>query len=42
MAQATIGISAAQVTASTDTPAFRLGTVGGYDDPTNTERGSIS
>ena len=35
MAQATIGISAAQVTASTDTPAFRLGTVGGYDDPTN-------
>ena len=35
MAQATIGISADQVTASTDTPAFRLGTVGGYDDPTN-------
>ena len=35
MAQATIGISAAQVTASTATPAFRLGTVGGYDDPTN-------
>ena len=35
MAQATIGISAAQVTASTATPAFRLGTVGGYDDPTD-------
>ena len=35
MAQATIGISAAQVTDSTDTAAFRLGTVGGYDDPTN-------
>ena len=34
MAQATIGISAAQVTASTSTPEFRLGTVGGYDDPT--------
>jgi hypothetical protein len=34
MAQATIGISAAQVTASTSTAAFRLGTVGGYDDPT--------
>lgn len=35
MAQATIGLSASQVIASTDTPAFRLGTVGGYDDPTN-------
>ena len=35
MAQATIGISAAQVTAATATPAFRLGTIGGYDDPTN-------
>ena len=35
MAQATIGISADQVTASTDTPAFRLDTVGGYDDSTN-------
>lgn len=35
MAQATIGLSAAQVVASTGTPAFRLGTVGGYDDPTN-------
>lgn len=33
MAQATIGLSAAQVTAATGTPAFRLGTVGGYDDP---------
>lgn len=35
MAQATIGLSASQVIASTGTPAFRLGTVGGYDDPTN-------
>lgn len=35
MAQATIGISADQVTASTSTAAFRLGTVGGYDNPTN-------
>ena len=35
MAQATIGLSAAQVTSATGTPAFRLGTVGGYDDPTN-------
>lgn len=35
MAQATIGISKAQVTAATATPEFRLGTVGGYDDPTN-------
>ena len=34
MAQATIGISADQVTASTATAAFRLGTVGGYDSPT--------
>jgi hypothetical protein len=34
MAQATIGISAAEVTASTSTAAFRLGTVGGYDHPT--------
>ena len=34
MAQATIGISAAQVTASTETAEFRLGTVGGYDNPT--------
>jgi len=34
MAQATIGISAAQVTASTGTAEFRLGTVGGYDSPT--------
>lgn len=33
MAQATIGLSAAQVTAATGTPAFRLGTVGGYYDP---------
>jgi hypothetical protein len=35
MAQATIGISKDQVTAATAVPAFRLGTVGGYDDPTN-------
>lgn len=35
MAQATIGLSKAQVTASTAVPAFRLGTVGGYDDPDN-------
>ncbi len=35
MAQATIGISAAAIVASTGTPAFRLGTIGGYDDPTN-------
>lgn len=35
MAQATIGLSKAQVTAATATPAFKLGTVGGYDDPDN-------
>ena len=35
MAQAIIGISKADVTASSSTAAFRLGTVGGYDDPTN-------
>jgi hypothetical protein len=35
MAQAIIGISKAQITASTATAEFRLGTVGGYDDPTN-------
>jgi hypothetical protein len=35
MAQATIGISKADVVAATGTPQFRLGTVGGYDDPTN-------
>lgn len=35
MAQATIGLSKAQVTASTAVPEFRLGTVGGYDDPDN-------
>lgn len=33
MAQATIGISPAQIAAATATPDFRLGTVGGYDDP---------
>lgn len=35
MAQAIIGISPTQITAATDVPAFRLGTVGGYDDPVN-------
>lgn len=35
MAQATIGISKADVVAATGVPAFKLGTVGGYDDPTN-------
>jgi hypothetical protein len=35
MASAVIGISKDQVTAATAVPAFRLGTVGGYDDPTN-------
>jgi hypothetical protein len=35
MATAIIGLSKDQVTASTATAAFRLGTVGGYDDPTN-------
>ena len=35
MAQATIGISKADVVAATGTPKFRLGTVGGYDDPDN-------
>jgi hypothetical protein len=35
MAQATIGISKTDVVAATGTPAFRLGTVGGYDDPDN-------
>lgn len=35
MASATIGLSKDQVTSATGTPAFRLGTVGGYDDPSN-------
>lgn len=35
MAQATIGISAAQIVAAGGTADFRLGTVGGYDSPTN-------
>lgn len=35
MAQAIIGISKADITGATATAAFRLGTVGGYDDPTN-------
>lgn len=34
MGQAIIGLSRDQVTAATATPAFRLGTVGGYDHPT--------
>ncbi len=35
MAQAVIGLNNDQITAATAVPAFRLGTVGGYDDPTN-------
>ena len=35
MAQATIGIGKADIVSATGVPAFRLGTVGGYDDPTN-------
>lgn len=35
MAQAIIGISPTDVSASSATAQFRLGTVGGYDDPTN-------
>lgn len=35
MAQATIGLSKDQITSATGVPQFRLGTVGGYDDPTN-------
>jgi hypothetical protein len=35
MAQATIGISKDAIVSATGVPAFRLGTVGGYDDPTN-------
>lgn len=35
MASDVIGIDKTQVTAATAVPAFRLGTVGGYDDPTN-------
>lgn len=35
MAQATIGLSKDQVVASTGVPSFRLGTIGGYDDPSN-------
>lgn len=34
MGQAIIGISKSQVTVATSTAAFKLGTVGGYDDPT--------
>lgn len=35
MAQAIIGIGRDDIVAATGVPAFRLGTVGGYDDPTN-------
>lgn len=35
MASQIIGLSRDTITAATDAPAFRLGTVGGYDDPTN-------
>lgn len=35
MASDVIGIDKTQVTAATAVPAFRLGTVGGYDDPVN-------
>jgi hypothetical protein len=35
MAQAIIGLNSTQVVSATGTPAFRLGSVGGYDDPTN-------
>jgi hypothetical protein len=35
MAQATIGISKTDIVAATGIPSFRLGTVGGYDDPSN-------
>lgn len=35
MGQATIGISPSEITGASASPKFRLGTVGGYDDPTN-------
>lgn len=35
MSAAVIGIDKTQVTGASAVPAFRLGTVGGYDDPTN-------
>lgn len=35
MGSAVIGISKDQVTAATAVPEFRLGTIGGYDDPAN-------
>lgn len=35
MGQAVIGISPAQITSATGVAAFKLGTVGGYDHPTN-------
>lgn len=35
MAQAIIGLNATQIVSATGVPAFRLGSVGGYDDPTN-------
>lgn len=35
MASQIIGLARDNITAATATPEFRLGTVGGYDDPTN-------
>ena len=35
MGQAVIGLSKDNITAATAVPEFRLGTTGGYDDPTN-------
>lgn len=35
MASAILGLSRDNITAATASPEFRLGTVGGYDDPTN-------
>lgn len=35
MGQAVIGLSKDNITAATAVPEFRLGTIGGYDDPTN-------
>lgn len=35
MASQVIGLSRDNITAATSTPEFRLGTVGGYDDPVN-------
>ncbi len=35
MTQAIIGLDKSKIVAATGTPLFRLGTIGGYDDPTN-------